>query len=910
MRRTAALRSAALLGAAILALLLPSPASAQGASDGTEEARQAFLAGRYDQAVDLYEGALSAGERPVDARRGLVRTLATVGRYDEAADVAREGTRATDSPDLWNPLGEVLLKRGRLDEAATAFQRALEEGARDSLDARLNLAELRFRRGDRSRAMSTFDSYIDVYNRSRALQASELTAVGTAVRRLGRTNPDLFQDALRAYDEAVEADSSLLEPRVLTGELFLEKYNSREARRTFQEVLSRNPRHPGALVGLARALDFDQEQGAVETARRALDTNPNSVPARAFLARVFLELERYDDALEEARRALETNPASPEALSILAAAHHLRDDQAAFHRARLRTDSLYPESPVVPLTVAELSAAHRRYDEAVSFAREAVDRDARSWQAVGLLGLNQLRTGELEAGRRNVERAFEGDPYNVWFKNTLDLLDTWDEYEVRRTAHFEIMLHEDEADVLGPYVEELAEDAYARLTDHYRHEPPTPIRIEVYPSHADFSVRTVGLTGIGALGVSFGKVVVLDSPSARDPASFNWASALWHEVAHSVHLSLSRHRVPRWFSEGLAVEDQRRAVDGWGHGPNIPFLQAFEAGRLPAASRLNDGFMRPDFPGQVALSYYQASLVFQFVEEEWGSGPVRRLLRGYSEGSTTDELLERALGVGTDEFDRRFEEYVRERFGTPLRAVSGGEESAPAPSEDREALEERVEARPDDFVARMRLGSLLREAGELEEAAAHFTEALRLFPGYAGNDGPHWALARIRESQGRLREAARHLEALRELNESHLPGARLEADVREAIGDLEGSARALERAVEIAPLEIEVHERLAGAYERLERWEPAIREREAVLALAPVDMAEAWYRLARTRHRAGDPEEAREALLSALERAPRYQDALELLLEIRSGGAEPEAQGDTAAIGPGPDSVSPVPGNP
>ncbi|NIP59111.1 MAG: tetratricopeptide repeat protein [Gemmatimonadetes bacterium] len=894
-RTWAGVAAAILLGT--LSAVGPRPATAQDGGERLAAAREAFLGGRYEEALASYEDLTTPEEPRPEAWRGRVRVLARLGRYSEAEETARRGARATAGPELWTPLGQALRSRGRLDEAEDAFRRALNEGAADSLQARLELALLRFERGRREEALRTFDGFVDVYNRNRGLSGEALTAVGTAVRHLGRGDPDLFRDALRAYDEAVAADSALLEPRLLLGDLFLSKYNSADARATYREALARDPRHPDALLGLARALDFDHEPEAAETARRALETNPDHVGVRAFLARLHLELERYDEAAREARRALEVNPASSEALSVLAALHWLTDDTASYAGVRERFLSHYPGSPVLALTTAELSATHRRYDEAVVLAAEAVEQDPGSWEAVGLLGLNQLRTGAMEEGRANLERAFEGDPYNVWFKNTLDLLDTLSEYETLTTEHFEIVLHRNEAPVLGPYVERVAEDAFDALTERYGVTPPTPIRVEVFPRHADFSVRTVGLTGMGALGVSFGKVIALDSPSARDPASFNWASALWHEVAHSVHLALSRHRVPRWFSEGLAVEDQRRGRAGWGHGPTPAFLRAYAAGRLPSATRLNDGFMRPEFPGQVVLSYFQASQVFRFVEEGWGPGTARSLLEGYGDGRATDELLGSVLDVSPRAFDRRFDRWLRERFEGPLSAVEGGGGEAVAHDGDRAALEAAVEDDPGDFQARLGLGALLREAGELEAAAPHLEVALRLFPGYAGHDGPHWHLARIRREQGRAEEALRHLASLRSVNESHLPGALLEARVREERVDYAGAAAALERALEIAPLEVEVHERLAGVYGRLGRRDDAVREREAVVALEPVDMAEAYYRLARARLEAGDRTGARDALLRALERAPRHQEALDLLLELRSGLPGPPSPEATDGVG-------------
>jgi Tfp pilus assembly protein PilF len=60
-----------------------------------------------------------------------------------------------------------------------------------------------------------------------------------------------------------------------------------------------------------------------------------------------------------------------------------------------------------------------------------------------------------------------------------------------------------------------------------------------------------------------------------------------------------------------------------------------------------------------------------------------------------------------------------------------------------------------------------------------------------------------------------------------------------------------------------------------------------VLALGPVDRAEATYQVALAYFRAGRVDDARRAVLAALERAPNFERAQDLLLQIhavRSGG--------------------------
>jgi len=70
----------------------------------------------------------------------------------------------------------------------------------------------------------------------------------------------------------------------------------------------------------------------------------------------------------------------------------------------------------------------------------------------------------------------------------------------------------------------------------------------------------------------------------------------------------------------------------------------------------------------------------------------------------------------------------------------------------------------------------------------------------------------------------------------------------------------------------------------LGEWNGAVSERRAVLALDPADRADAHFRLARAHFRAGERAEARTQVLRALEIAPSYEAALDLLLELRGGG--------------------------
>ena len=867
-----------------LALAAAAPAAPLAAQTG-ETALSALATGDYDTAVRQLQRLAGRRDASADIHRALVRALCEVGRYAEAEEAAREG-RDRHGAALENMLGEVLVERGRYPDAEASFRASMAGGADDQLTARVNLALLELLTGRRDDAMRTFDGFIDFYNRNRTLTSSELTAVGIAVRHLGVEESDLLQDALRAFDEAVAEDPDNPEPHLHTGQLFLDTYRSPDARESYQQVLSRNPRHPRALLGMALALEFDGSPEAMGAARSVLEINPNLVPARTLLARLHLRLEDYAAAEKEASAALAVDPSSLEALSALAATHFLRDLHEDFQAVRQQVGELNPNYPGLLTTVADMAVQTRRYADAVALAAEAVEIDPYSWKARGILGINQLRVGKIDEGRADLERAFEGDPFNPWYKNTLDLLDTFERYRITETAHFRIAIDGREAELLAPYVGELAEEAYRSLAERYQYEPPTPIRLELFPSHADFSVRTVGLAGLGALGVSFGSVVAMDSPSARGRGEFNWASTLWHEIAHVFHLGLSDHRVPRWLAEGFAVFEQRRGSPAWGHDVDPGFLTAYHRERTLPVSQLNNGFVRPTYGQQVVHSYYQASLVCELIARDHGPEALVEMLRAYAAGATTEEVFERVLGTGMARFDEAFTEYFEDRFGAALAAVEPLPELAERGARSLEEIPRLAAAHPDNFIAQMAMGAQLFEEEKLDEAEPWLERARELFPEYAGSASPGWLLASIYIQRGDSARALREIETLTGIDESFLAANLEEARLAEAAGDRQGAIEALQRAVHIYPFDEETHDRLAELAAERALHPVAVRAREALVALDPVDLAGALYRLALAHYQAGDTARARRTVLRALERAPNFEAAQDLLMTLR---ASPES---------------------
>jgi tetratricopeptide (TPR) repeat protein len=398
--------------------------------------------------------------------------------------------------------------------------------------------------------------------------------------------------------------------------------------------------------------------------------------------------------------------------------------------------------------------------------------------------------------------------------------------------------------------------------------------VEFYRSHEDFSVRTVGLSGLGALGVTFGRVVAMDSPAARKIGEFNWGSTLWHELAHVFTLGASDNRVPRWFSEGLSVYEEHRARPAWGADASPLFVAAYAGGQLPKVSHLNDGFMRPRYPAQISLSYYMASLVCEMIEKEHGIAAIRAMLTGYRDGKTTDQVMRDVLKTEPAAFDARFDAWVRQRFARELASVT----PLQVP---RDSLAERTFTVRGEYVGTLETARALLDSNKVDAAIPLLEKAKAMFPGYAGGDSPYAMLAHAHQLRGEARQAAAELATLTSINEEAYTANVALSGMLDTLGDARGSEAALERTLWISPFDPAVHERLARVATGVGDRALVVQERRALVALDPVDRVEALYQLALAYAEAGDATSARREVLRALELAPNFEKAQELLLRLR-----------------------------
>jgi len=879
----------------ISALLLLSNGSAWQKPDRNvvRQARTALRSGDYAKAREYFESALKGATNIEECQAGLLQTMRETGAYQEAVKRADEFLAVRDSS------APLHLERGYLAEAVGDHSGAEKHLRRvlalasgmtaTRMDATRELAELLEDTGRRTEAQALWDQLIEEY-RSRRVQGSrQLGNIAVAAWHRGyvQDTKDIFMDAT---DMKAGGEVSL-EALTDFGNLFLEKEHFTDALGVFRDCLKINKSYPRALVGVALAKKLDSSVETEIYSRSALKVNPSFVPALNLLAELAIEEEALEAGFLEIQKALAINPSDLEALSLLAVYHYLHGDASSFAKTEKRILEINPLCGRFYYVLAENLVSRRKYQEAVDFNRKAIALDPELWVAHASLGMNLTRVGNLEEGRRSIERAFDGDPFNVRAFNSLELFDQMDKFARSRGEHFNFRMAKEDEAALSDYATELAEEAYAKLTQRYGFKPAGPLQIEIFPDHGGFAVRTLGLPGLGgALGVCFGKVVAIDSPRARKAGTFNWGSTLWHEFTHVMTMQMTNHNIPRWYSEGLSGHEEHLARPGWGDSLTASFINAYKEGRLLKTSELNSGFLRPRDPEQITLSYYQAALACEMIEEKYGFEKIRQSLLLFAQNKPADEVFQTALGLSPAKMDEEYARFLDARFkGIAARlnfrrsGESSGEESGKSPG--RNELARRLENDPEDFFASLQMGTLLRKEGANAEAEDYLKKAQKLFPNYIEQGNPYQLLSQIYLEQKRETDALAEFNAWSRMDGSSTEPLLRAAEIYTNRKNYASAVKMLELAVYIDPYQMNIQKRLGEAAMESGKYATALAAFRVLVGLNSSDPAGAHYDLARALLASGKKQEAKREVLRALEIAPSFIRAQELLLKL-SGATE------------------------
>lgn len=708
----------AFLAVIAFSVALPMPVGAQDA--GLKRARTALALGKYDVAQQELDKV--AGSSPEKLYLKTRLELWT-GRYADAAKTAIKAAAAgTEAKVEIAPFhAEALARQGKYAQAIKVLRSV--ESEPQAHRARMLLGELLIRSGERGKADVPLREILAAWQRDEIENddAEGLSIAGRAafLLRMPKNANNLFNLAEKA------GASKRVETLLWRAELYLDKYDpghAGEVVRDAMKLASGDPRVQVARaeVKLAQTMDF---AAAEEHVKAALAVDGKLAEAFYVQAGLALRTMDIDAAMRAVEKGLAVNPENLELLSMKAAVRFLAEDQAGFEALEKQVLKINPSYSRFYSIVGDYAEWEHRYDDIIKMMRKATQVDPGDAKAYAQLGLNLIRAGDDKAGLAELRRAWAQDKFNVRVFNTLNLYEKTiaKDYVTVDGTNFRIRYHKEERPILERYVPKMLDQAWGSMVKRYGFTPKLPVGIELYADSQSFSIRTSGLPNIGIQGVCFGQTLAALSPGA---GSFNWGMILWHELAHVFHIQMSKNRVPRWFTEGLAEYETIIVRDEWRREEHRALFFGLRDGKIPKVASFNRAFTHVDSPRDVVMAYFAASQISVFLAEEFGFDKVVSHLPGWAAGKTTPEVVQQALGISADELDARYRKWLAKRLSryneqfvpdmTPPRSVD----------EARDA----VAKAPKDTRKKVKLALALLATGKRDEALATLTLALRENP--------------------------------------------------------------------------------------------------------------------------------------------------------------------------------------
>lgn len=824
---------------------------------------------------------------PSPANAQTPEELFQTGRYDEAAAAAQ----VEIDRGVWNErwprlLMRAQLARGKYAEAVQTYEQAIQRYS-NSLVLRLLAREALLACGQSRQAQREADEIFAILQRpaGRFATSDNIVAAG---QYFALHREDARQILQLFYDRVRSAEPRHLEAAIATAELALQKGDFQVAAQTLNDIKQFHPGDPRIDYLLSRAFASSDSEQANAALQRALKRNPRHVPSLLAMADAAINRERYADAEAVLTQVLEVNVHQPEAWALLAVIAHLRGQNEIEQLMRAAALSTWAENPEVDHLIGRKLSQLYRFAEGAEYQRRALIFDPGHPGASFQLAEDLLRLGFDDVGWELAKTVAEEDPYNVVAYNLVTLYDRLQSFATLRGDGILVRMDPREAAIYGDAVLELLTEAREVLCPKYKVDPAGIIVVEIFPQQKDFAIRTFGLPGgAGFLGVCFGRVITANSPASQGERPANWQSVLWHEYCHAVTLEKTKNRMPRWLSEGISVYEERQRDPSSGEAMTPQYREMLLDDELTPVSRLSGAFLSPPSPIHLQFAYYQSSLVVEYLIEQHGFEAINQILDDLGAGISINDALTRSVG-SLERLDSQFAAYARKRANAFAPDADWSQEGMPTRATPEQWAEWNRE-HPKNVWGHTRWAQALIAAGRDAEAVAPLEELVRwgAITGAAG--GPLELLADTYGKLGQTDKQRQALEKLITLSDDALPALRQLAEFAMQEEDWAALADYARKILAVHPLLPLGHEYLATAADRLEDPADAVTALTALTQFDPVDPAGLDYRLAAAHAKAGDKQQATRHVIAALDEAPRYRDALRLLLELVESDAEEAA---------------------
>jgi tetratricopeptide (TPR) repeat protein len=818
---------------------------------------------------------------------GEVRRKFMAGDYAYALSETEAGFREAPGNFDWQMLRvEVLMTTGRYGEADSVMAQALGSDP-SSIRLRWLSRSVAQANGRPEEATKRVDEIMRLVMGRQWMYRTpaDFVVFGRAALASGASDPKDILD--RLYGAAQKSDPKLRDVYLARGELALEKHDFVLAARAFDEGLKELPDDPDLHAGRARAFEDGDREAATASIEAALKINPKHMPSLLMMADNRIDGEDYDGAGKLLDQVLAVNPNHPDAWAYRAVIAHLRNDLPGEARARAVALRSWPTNPRVDWLIGKKLSEKYRFAEGASYQRRAREFDSSYLPATAQLASDLLRLGDETEGWALAKLVHEKDDYDVSAFNLVTLQETMAKYTTIKSDDFVLRMSAKEAKIYGPRAMELLTKAKRVLATKYDIELANPTYVEVFADQKDFAVRTFGMPDVaGFLGVCFGRVVTANGPAAHGGRATNWEAVLWHEFCHVVTLQLTKNKMPRWLSEGISVYEERQASRAWGMRVDSVYRPMLLGDDLVPVGKLSAAFLSPKTPQHLQFAYLESSLVVEYIISRHGIDRLRGVLRDLRTGTTINEALAKNIAP-LETLEKEFKDYAHDaaKQMAPDMNFDKPPPDLLAPDASATTVEAWEATHPNNSWMMLNRVRKLTQEKNWSEARRILEHYLRLYPTPKGGDSPYRVLANVLKQLGDLPAEKEVLNTWAALDDEAIEAYARLMELGTEAKDWPTVLRNAERYLAVNPLVAPPWRSYATAASELGDTKTAIAASRTLLQLDVPDPAGAHFQLAQLLRKNGETAEARSEVLYALEEAPRYREALKVLLELNRAGA-------------------------
>ncbi|MGB9596326.1 MAG: peptidase MA family metallohydrolase, partial [Candidatus Poribacteria bacterium] len=238
-----------------------------------------------------------------------------------------------------------------------------------------------------------------------------------------------------------------------------------------------------------------------------------------------------------------------------------------------------------------------------------------------------------------------------------------------KTTHFTIYYYP-EASHLVRVMGDMAEVAYAKISEILEHDVRKKIPLILYKSHADFrqtNVITETLTeGVGGFSELLKYRVVIPFTGSMD----DFQKVITHEITHvfqfdilykntlsHIYTGEFLYSPPLWFIEGMS----EYMADDWNAEGEMVLKDAIFNNEIVPLTQLQDFNI---LGSRVYLGYKEGQSAVTFLAEKYGVEKLSEILRelAISRTKDMDEALKNTIGIDLKGFNEEWEESIKKRY--------------------------------------------------------------------------------------------------------------------------------------------------------------------------------------------------------------------------------------------------------